>query len=104
MQQITSQKWDTQQEGLSRRAVEILHLLAAGLSDREIAERLVMTINTIKWYNRHIYSVLGVGSRTQAIARARKLGLLNEDLEIERFPSDVDGTPNDNLNIVRRDR
>lgn len=66
-------------EGLSKRAVEILRLLAEGMSDREIGERLVMTINTVKWYNRQIYSILGVGSRTQAIARARELQLLNRD-------------------------
>jgi predicted ATPase/DNA-binding CsgD family transcriptional regulator len=71
-------KWQAQNEGLSKRAVEILRLLAEGMSDREIAERLVMTTNTIKWYNRQIYGILGVGSRTQAIARARELQLLNE--------------------------
>jgi predicted ATPase/DNA-binding CsgD family transcriptional regulator len=70
-------------EGLSERAVEILGLLAEGLSDREIAERLVMTINTVKWYNRQIYSILGVGSRTQAIARARDLHLLESDARTE---------------------
>jgi predicted ATPase/DNA-binding CsgD family transcriptional regulator len=68
-----------QTEGLSKRAAEILRLLAEGMSDREIAERLVMTINTVKWYNRQIYSILGVGSRTQAIARARELQLLDEE-------------------------
>lgn len=73
------QKW--QAEGLSKRSIEILRLLAEGLSDREIAERLVMTINTIKWYNRQIYSILGVSSRTQAIARARELQLLSGDDE-----------------------
>jgi predicted ATPase/DNA-binding CsgD family transcriptional regulator len=76
---MPSQKWQAPYDGLSKRAVEILRLLAEGLSDREIAERLVMTINTIKWYNRQIYSILGVGSRTQAIARARELQLLDED-------------------------
>jgi non-specific serine/threonine protein kinase len=62
--------------GLSKRALEILQLLAEGLSDREIAERLVMTVNTVKWYNRQIYSILGVGSRTQAIAHIYELGEL----------------------------
>jgi non-specific serine/threonine protein kinase len=80
---MASLKRQTQQEGLSERAVEILRLLAAGLSDREIAERLVMTINTVKWYNRQIYSILGVGSRTQAIARARDLQLLDRDDQTE---------------------
>ncbi|MBZ0282349.1 MAG: LuxR C-terminal-related transcriptional regulator [Anaerolineae bacterium] len=81
MQQIVSQKWQESYDGLSKRAVEILRLLDEGLSDREIADRLVMTINTVKWYNRQIYSSLGVGSRTQAIARARELHLLDEDSE-----------------------
>jgi Cdc6-like AAA superfamily ATPase len=45
------QKLPAMVEGLSKREVEILRLLAEGMSDREIAERLVMTINTIKWYN-----------------------------------------------------
>ncbi len=76
---MTSLKRLPQHEGLSKRAVEILRLLADGMSDREIAERLVMTINTVKWYNRQIYSVLGVASRTQAIARARELHLLDDD-------------------------
>jgi DNA-binding NarL/FixJ family response regulator len=69
-QWMISQQWQAQYEGLSKRAVEILSLLAEGLSDREIAERLVMTVNTVKWYNRQIYSILDVGCRTQAIARA----------------------------------
>ncbi|MEZ4668564.1 MAG: LuxR C-terminal-related transcriptional regulator [Anaerolineae bacterium] len=66
-------------EALNSRAVEILQLLAEGLSDREIADRLYLTINTVKWYNRQIYSILGVGSRTQAIARAHELQLLDAE-------------------------
>lgn len=76
---MTSLKRLPQHAGLSKRAVEILRLLAGGMSDREIAERLVMTINTVKWYNRQIYSILGVGSRTQAIVRARDLHLLDSE-------------------------
>ena len=77
---------ETQQESLSERALEILHLLATGLSDREIAERVVMTINTVKWYNRQIYAILGVSSRTQAIARARELQLLDEEADDQPVP------------------
>ncbi len=76
---MTSLKRLPQHERLSKRAVEILRLLAAGMSDRDIAGYLVMTINTVKWYNRQMYSVLGVGSRTQAIARARELHILDDD-------------------------
>jgi predicted ATPase/DNA-binding CsgD family transcriptional regulator len=62
-------------EPLSDRETEILGLLAGGLSNREIAQELFLSLETIKWYNKHIYSKLGVGSRTQAVARARELGL-----------------------------
>jgi predicted ATPase/DNA-binding CsgD family transcriptional regulator len=67
------------EEGLNKRAVEILRLLAEGMTNREIAERLVLAISTVKWYNRQIYSILDVSSRTQAIARAHELRLLDED-------------------------
>lgn len=75
-------------EALSARALEILQLLADGLSDREIAQRLVLTVNTVKWYNRQIYGILGVGSRTKAVVRARELELLNkkERGKKTRFP------------------
>ncbi len=67
-----------QYDGFTKREGEILLLLAEGLSDREIADRLVMTINTVKWYNRQIYRILGVGSRTQAISRARELHVIRD--------------------------
>src|SRR5262249_47197619 len=55
---------------------DILALLEEGLSDREIADKRVLTLGTVKWYNHQIYQKLGVSSRTQAISRARDLGLL----------------------------
>jgi DNA-binding CsgD family transcriptional regulator len=60
-------------EKLSEREIEILARLADGLTDQQIAEALFLSLNTVKWYNRQIYSKLGVKSRTQAIARAREL-------------------------------
>ena len=54
----------------------MLRLLAAGHSNREIAEALVLAIGTVKWYISEIYSKLGVASRTQAIARAGELDIL----------------------------
>ena len=53
-----------------------INFLAAGLTDRQIAEELYLSINTVKWYNRQLYSKLGVGRRGQAVARAQELGLL----------------------------
>lgn len=61
---------------LTQREQDILRLLAAGLSDSEIAEELVLTVGTVKWYNRQIYNKLGVRSRTQAIVQAQQIGLL----------------------------
>ena len=64
---------------LTAREHEILGRLADGLSDQEIVRELVLSVNTIKWYNRQIYSKLGVGNRSQAIARSKQLGLLTAD-------------------------
>jgi ATP/maltotriose-dependent transcriptional regulator MalT len=54
----------------------VLELLATGLSNTEIAARLVVTVGTVKTYIKGIYGKLAVHSRTQAILRARELGLL----------------------------
>ncbi len=62
---------------LTTRETEVLALLANGLSNREIADQLVFSLGTVKWYVNQIYSKLGVGSRTQAVVRARELNLLH---------------------------
>jgi LuxR family maltose regulon positive regulatory protein len=66
-------------EPLSRRELEVLPLLAEGLTNDEIAARLYLSLHTVKAHARNIYGKLGVGSRTQAAARARALGLLSSD-------------------------
>ena len=63
-------------EPLSQRELEILQLIAQGLSNREIGERLFLALDTVKGHNRRIYDKLQVQSRTKAIARAHELGLL----------------------------
>lgn len=63
-------------EHLSVRELEILRLIAAGLSNADIARKLNLTVGTIKWHTSNIYSKLNVKTRTQATAQARKLGLL----------------------------
>jgi DNA-binding CsgD family transcriptional regulator len=55
---------------------EILRLIAAGLSNKEIASHLSLSINTIKMYCSQIYIKLDVHRRTEAVARAREIGLL----------------------------
>ena len=61
---------------LSPRELEVLQQLAAGRSNREIANEMVLSLNTIKAHTRRLYAKLDVNNRTQAVARARRLHLL----------------------------
>jgi LuxR family maltose regulon positive regulatory protein len=63
-------------ESLSERELEVLRLIAQGASNREIAERLVITVGTVKSHVNHILGKLDSHNRTEAVAQARKLGLL----------------------------
>jgi len=63
-------------EPLSRRETEILQLIAAGLSNKEIAQKLYISLRTVKYYSTGLYNKLGVDSRMQAVIRAREIGLL----------------------------
>jgi LuxR family maltose regulon positive regulatory protein len=63
-------------EPLSPREREVLQLIAQGLSNQEISERLVLALDTVKGHNRNIFDKLQVQRRTEAVARARELGLL----------------------------
>jgi LuxR family transcriptional regulator, maltose regulon positive regulatory protein len=63
-------------EPLSPRELEVLQFIARGLSNREISKQLFLALNTVKGHNRKIFDKLQVQRRTEAVARARKLGLL----------------------------
>ncbi|MFC4305327.1 helix-turn-helix transcriptional regulator [Cohnella boryungensis] len=62
-------------EPLSQREFEVLELIAKGLSNREIGEKLFLALDTVKGYNRRIFEKLQVHRRTEAIARADELNL-----------------------------
>jgi LuxR family transcriptional regulator, maltose regulon positive regulatory protein len=64
-------------EPLSPREQEILALIAAGLTNQEIADKLIISLETVKKHTGNIYSKLNVRSRTKAAARARALNLLD---------------------------
>jgi LuxR family maltose regulon positive regulatory protein len=62
-------------EALSQRELEVLRLITQGLSNHEIGERLFLALDTVKGHNRKIFGKLQVQRRTEAVARARELGL-----------------------------
>ena len=61
---------------LSPRELEVLALVAQGLSNTEISEKLFISLSTVKGHNRQIFEKLRVNRRTEAVAKARELGLL----------------------------
>jgi LuxR family maltose regulon positive regulatory protein len=81
IQEVDSQEKDFSQSGLieplSNREIEVLQCLAEGLSNREIALELTISLSTVKTHTRNIYSKLGVASRTQAIAQAKVFGIIS---------------------------
>ena len=63
---------------LTGRELEVMTHIGDGLTNREIAEQMTVAMSTIKWYVRQIYNKLGVDNRSDAIVRARDLGLLTD--------------------------
>lgn len=69
-------------EPLSEREMEILQLIAQGYSNQEICERLFIALSTVKGHNRIIFDKLQVKNRTEAVTRARALGLIHDPLSL----------------------
>jgi LuxR family maltose regulon positive regulatory protein len=63
-------------EPLSERELEVLQLIAIGKKNQEIADDLVISLNTVRYHTKNLYGKLGVNKRTQAVAKAQKLGLI----------------------------
>ncbi|KTC38679.1 LuxR family transcriptional regulator [Pseudomonas sp. ABAC61] len=79
-QQVPSgplQAQDDHDSLLSLRELQVLQLIAQGCSNQQIAERLFISLHTVKTHGRRIHSKLGVERRTQAVARAQTLGLMS---------------------------
>ncbi|SDQ01149.1 helix-turn-helix transcriptional regulator [Ectopseudomonas guguanensis] len=74
---IDPDSFDENQD-VSHREREILRLVAAGLSNRDIAQAVHLSEATIKWHLHNLFSKLGVRSRTQAVLKGKSLGLLSE--------------------------
>jgi ATP/maltotriose-dependent transcriptional regulator MalT len=74
--QPTSSSFPALIDPLSEREIECLRLIASGLKNREIADQLFISVNTVRVHINNIYSKLGVSGRVQAVARAQELALL----------------------------
>jgi ATP/maltotriose-dependent transcriptional regulator MalT len=62
--------------GISARELEVLELMAQGLSNQEIAERLFLSISTIKTHSSNVFFKLDVQRRTQAVEKGKRMGLI----------------------------
>ena len=80
-------------EPLTDREKDVLSLLAEGLTNREIAQRLTLSLETIKWYNKQIYEKLGVGRRTEAVAVAQRYGVLGDGQDADSDSARVGTLP-----------
>lgn len=65
-------------EPLTERELEVINLIAAGLTNRDIAAQLVIAPGTVKRHAHNIYTKLNVSNRTEAVAKARELELFSE--------------------------
>lgn len=65
-----------EQRGISKREIEVLELMAQGLANQEIADKLFVSLNTVKTHSANIFSKLEVNRRTQAIQKAKQLSLI----------------------------
>lgn len=63
-------------ENLKAKELEIIRLIAEGMSNDEISKKLYITIGTVKWYINNIYAKIGVNKRTQAVKKAQQLGII----------------------------
>ena len=75
--QVQSAMLPDSPEALTEREMEVLRLMADGLKNQEIADRLVVSLNTVRYHSKNIFGKLGVVNRTAAVSRARELGFFN---------------------------
>lgn len=71
-----SNRYEIQKMGISDRELEVLHLMAEGLSNQEIAGRLFVSLNTIKTHSSHLFEKMDVKRRTQAVEKAKRLCII----------------------------
>ncbi len=88
-------------DDLKPREIEIIQLMAQGATNQQVADELYITTNTVRWYNKQIYSKFGVNSRIKVVNLAREWGILTEDNVISKEFSSAKETTPLSLNIPR---
>lgn len=91
-------------EEFKARELEVLGLIADGLSNKEIADKLFIAVSTVRWHNKQIYSKLGVHSRTLAVAQARDLGLLDAKPHSDNISKQLPQLPQKSSSFIGRER
>jgi len=99
MESLQTQTWI---EPFSRREVEILRLISDGMSNNEISQKLLLSPETIKWYNKQIFGKLGARSRTQAAKMAVSYGLLDRRAAVIEEPKKTTNLPSPLTSFVGR--
>ena len=84
-----SRAWPGKEEGLTAREAEVVGLIAQGLSNQDIADRMFISINSVKTYVRSAYRTMGVSSRSQAVLWGIEHGLAPERVRVLRNPDAV---------------
>jgi len=74
--EFTFNQVQQQERGISKRELEVLELMAQGLANQEIADKLFVSLNTVKTHSSNLFSKLEVNRRTQAIQKAKELSLI----------------------------
>ena len=103
MSSIQAQPW---QESFSTREIEVLQLISEGDSNRDIAQKLHLSIETVKWYNKQMFMKLDVKNRVQLINKAAELDLLatEEDTTIQEKLADKGNLPAQLTSFVGREK
>lgn len=78
---------------LTSRELEVLRMMIDGRTNPDIAAELVIEVGTVRWYTKQIYSKLGVHSRSQAILRAQKLSIFDDEAATADPLTDTATTP-----------
>lgn len=73
---FTFNQTEQQHRGISKRELEVLELMAQGLANQQIADKLFVSLNTVKTHSSNLFNKLEVNRRTQAIQKAKELSLI----------------------------